>query len=385
MDFLTFLEDNYDRFRVEGFDAKYLPYLKLKEFLDLHYPTKNLIGKSFLGNDIYHLKIGSGKIKILAWSQMHGNESTGTRAMLDVFSFLNSDHKWTKELLSKVTFHFVPMLNPDGSANYQRRNAMGVDLNRDYLKESSPEIKVLKDLVTEHEFDYLFNLHDQRTIFNVGHTKEAATLSFLAPSADWERTVTDLRLKSMSVIHYMYESLKPYLDGNMARFSDEFYLTSTGDNFMRLGIPTILFEAGHFPNDYQRNFVRKCNALAILLALESISIQSQSTLEDYLEIPPNNNKALDVVLRNVRLKSNSTESLIDIGIYFEEKLNHETQEVEFIGKINEIGDLDAYFGYEDLDLKGEIYIGKNSFYPQLGEIAHFSVGILHFENGKFIN
>ena len=37
-----------------------------------------IIGKSVLEMPIYKFQIGSGKIKILLWSQMHGNESTTT-------------------------------------------------------------------------------------------------------------------------------------------------------------------------------------------------------------------------------------------------------------------------------------------------------------------
>ena len=41
----------------------------------------NTIGKSVLGKSIYSVKIGNGNKKILLWSQMHGNESTTTKAI----------------------------------------------------------------------------------------------------------------------------------------------------------------------------------------------------------------------------------------------------------------------------------------------------------------
>lgn len=385
MDLLSNFDRFYNQICVSEFDSKYLPFSKLQSYLDLQSWDKTEIGKSFLGNSIYVLKLGSGKKQILTWSQMHGNESTGTRAMLDVWNFLQLDIPWVKEILNEVTFHFIPMLNPDGSVLYTRRNAIGVDLNRDFLKESSPEIKVLKDYVKAHSFDCMFNLHDQRTIFNVSGTKNPATLSFLAPSADLSRCVTDTRKKAMSVVYYMYENLKTVMGNQIARFSDEFYPYSTGDNFTALEIPTVLFEAGHFSNDYNRDKVRKFNALAILIALESIAKESECSVEQYHEIPSNQSRALDVIIRNVRLQSNCCDSLVDIGIYFEELLNSETKEIEFVSKILEIGDLRDFFGHIDVDMKGELFKSKKSFYPQINDIADFSVGNIHFQNGKLIN
>jgi len=46
------------------------------------------IGKSYLGKPIYKMSVGIGNIKVLAWSQMHGNESNGTLAMLDLLETL---------------------------------------------------------------------------------------------------------------------------------------------------------------------------------------------------------------------------------------------------------------------------------------------------------
>lgn len=385
MELLKLFDENYEKIRVSGFESRYLSFSQLKKYLEENFLDKITLGKSFLGNEVYLLKIGSGKRNILAWSQMHGNETTGTRAMLDVFEFLNLNENWCKKILEEFTICFVPMLNPDGATLYTRRNACGVDLNRDFNKESSPEIKILKDLVKKNKFEYMFNLHDQRTIFNTEDSPEPATLSFLAPSADIQRSMTDTRRKVMSVIAYMNMHLQKYIPGKVGRFSDEFYPSSTGDNFTKMEIPTILFEAGHYPNDYQRDHTRKYNALAILLALDAIYSNDNYGTEGYFEIPQNGKKFLDIVLRNVLVKSNAAESLIDIGIYFKEELNSQTYDIDFIGLIEEIGDLTNFFGHIDIDKKGEIYVGKNSLFPEVGQLADFSVGSIHFDKGKFIN
>lgn len=63
-----------------------------------------------------------------------------------------------------------------------------------FSKEST-EIHVLLDQVEKGNYQTLFNLHDQRTIFNVGQTAKPATLSFLAPSYNVEEDVNEVREK----------------------------------------------------------------------------------------------------------------------------------------------------------------------------------------------
>ena len=50
-----------------------------------------LVGHSFSGLPINCLSMGSGPIKVLMWSQMHGDESTATAAVLDILHLLSSD------------------------------------------------------------------------------------------------------------------------------------------------------------------------------------------------------------------------------------------------------------------------------------------------------
>ena len=74
---------------------------------------------------------------------MHGNEPTATQAIFDILNFFNSpDFNAEKTaILSNLTVHFLPMLNPDGAELFQRRNLLGVDINRDALRLQSPESK----------------------------------------------------------------------------------------------------------------------------------------------------------------------------------------------------------------------------------------------------
>jgi predicted deacylase len=125
---------------------------------------------------------------------MHGNETTTTKALFDLIPWLVQHNQ--KALLEHFTFYIIPQLNPDGAKAYTRLNANQVDLNRDAIDLSQPESKVLRTVFERVNPDYALNLHGQRTIYGAGSMGEAATLSFLAPSADLERSVNPSSGKS---------------------------------------------------------------------------------------------------------------------------------------------------------------------------------------------
>src|SRR6478672_3657858 len=60
----------------------------------------DVLGKSVNGKEINLVKWGKGDTKIMLWSQMHGDEATGTTALFDLFNFLQSDDKLV-EIISK--------------------------------------------------------------------------------------------------------------------------------------------------------------------------------------------------------------------------------------------------------------------------------------------
>ena len=59
-----------------------------------------VIGHSEAGLPIHRIRIGTGKTKVLMWSQMHGNESTTTKSVFDLLRYLKSD----KSLLETYSF-----------------------------------------------------------------------------------------------------------------------------------------------------------------------------------------------------------------------------------------------------------------------------------------
>ena len=279
------------------------------------------IGTSVLHRPIHSLAIGNGEKKILMWSQMHGNESTTTKAIFDLLHFLNNDSEASKKILSNCTLCIIPMLSPDGAEAYTRVNANEIDLNRDAQALSQPESVALKTVFDEFQPDYCFNLHGQRTIFSAGNRDKSAIVSFLTPSEDEQRSVTSNRKKSMEIIVKMNEMLQKLIPNHVGRYDDGFNLNCVGDTFQSLGIPTVLFEAGHFPDDYQREKTRELIFYALIESIQYISSTEITGVftDAYFQIPENEKQHYDIILKNIQTKQNEP---FDLGIMYKEVLKN---------------------------------------------------------------
>lgn len=342
-------DSNFEN-RLEGRRILFDDIEPLLKGLDSDSFKKEIIGTSESGTSIYKLQIGSGEKKILIWSQMHGNESTGTKAVFDFFKFLKDAGSLSElkdTILGDCTLVFIPMLNPDGSDKFKRVNINNVDLNRDAVAREAKESNLLRAVLDEFNPEFCFNLHDQRTIFNVEGTKNPATISFLAPSEDLERTLTKGRKETMSVIVSMNSLLSKLIPEHIGRYTDEFYPTATGDNFQKLGHNTILIEAGHYYDDYERDVVRKFNFFAMLQGIYFIASENDySNYEPYFDIPNNDKMCYDIIYRNVK---NNEGLLEDVAFQYDYRVKD--NELIFVEEEVARGDLKAFVGYKEYDTK----------------------------------
>lgn len=298
---------------MDAFKNRYFPPESLKEVYTTLGQTYSLdkIGTSVDQRPIYALTIGQGERRVLAWSQMHGNESTSTKALIDLIGYLETSPHG-KDILSRLTLKVILQLNPDGAHAYTRVNANGVDLNRDAVAQTQPETQALMALFKTFKPDFCFNLHEQRTIFSVGEPPVPATLSFLAPAADADRTITKARKIAMQIIANIYAEHKHASEWGIGRYDDQFNFNCTGDYFTARGVPTVLFEGGHYPGDYLRLHTRELYFKSLKIALRSIitSDFNQYTTHDYLVIPENESRLRDIEIQNVTIvnKLNITNS-----------------------------------------------------------------------------
>ena len=304
------------------------------------------IGTSEEGRTISCVKVGSGNYKVLIWSQMHGNETTTTKALMDLLSFLAKESEAQKIFLNFYTFCIIPILNPDGAFLYTRENANKIDLNRDFFSKTQKETLSLMSVYSHFKPDLCLNMHDQRTIFSSGNSGNPATLSFLAPSADDTKCITQSRKDAMRMIAAIHHQLRPLLHKSIGRFDDTYNKNCAGDTFQSLGTPTILFEAGHYPNDYQREETRKYVFYSLIALFEFISDNKSSVnYRDYFKIPENCSVMNDIVITNV--KHPDFKEIISIAIQFEEYLEQNT--VRFLPKVKKLGKLSNIFGHKTID------------------------------------
>ncbi|WP_236838859.1 M14 family zinc carboxypeptidase [Caldalkalibacillus salinus] len=85
-------------------------------------------GNSHQGRQIYKATVGTGERVILIQSEIHGNEKTGTNALLSVLQYLGSSQSsHAKEIRDNVTLVAIPMMNPDASELNRRANDMRWD------------------------------------------------------------------------------------------------------------------------------------------------------------------------------------------------------------------------------------------------------------------
>ena len=309
--------------------------------------------------------MGTGEIRILIWSHMHGNEGTTTKAVLDLINTLVLNVAETEIILKACTLKVIPMLNPDGGLQYTRENAKGVDLNRDAQKLSQPESRLLRDLYNEFAPDYCFNMHDQRSIYSAGTEAISASLSFLAPAADESISITPARAKSMQLIVAMSEALRPMLGNQIGRYDDSFNLDCVGDTFQSMGTPSVLFEAGHYPGDYQREETRKYVWYAIMTALQVISANEldKYNLHQYSEIPNNEKLYYDILVRNVDQLGGKYSPGESVGILYNERLKSDRIELEPV--IENIGKLENHFGHLEFDCRVPSELKKLQNSPKL--------------------
>ena len=340
------------------------------------------IGKSVQQRSIYQVKIGTGKTKILMWSQMHGNEPTTTKGLFDFFNFLSKDSELAQQIKNKYTLLCIPMLNPDGAFAYTRENANSVDLNRDAYLASQPEMKLLRILYEEFKPDYCYNLHDQRTIFGTEGFNLPATMSFLAPAFNNDRDYNEVRMKAIVIINKMNRALQEYIPYQIGRFDDSYNVNCTGDYFTTQNTPTILFEAGHFQMDYVRDESRKYVFISLLSSLldnyENVIVDNE--LDNYLRIPQNNKRFFDFIYKNVKIIDNSVEKIINFAAQYVEVL--ENNEIYFKAKISKVSDLEEYSGHTEYDCESMLFSENGINIPEIGKEANFYLNNLtEFNNG----
>jgi hypothetical protein len=366
------LQDAYVQFRDERLDFrrfKHADYLQILLEKKAH-PQWNIeeIGASALGKSVYQVDFGHGDISVMMWSQMHGNEPTATLSLLDLMRFLEGEDDAFAEvrqlLKERITIHMIPMLNPDGADIYTRRNAQGIDVNRDARALATPEAKILRAAQERNKPDFAFNLHDQHVYYRVPGTQNPVSIALLAPAYNDAREVNEVRLRAMQLAAGMQQIVHALAPDAVAKYDDTHSPRGFGDHFQRSGTSTVLVESGAMRGDPEKQEIRRLHFALLLQALIDIAQQryTQFEREHYEQIPFNQDDMCDLLLQNVRMDKGPAGTLpVDMAIKREEI----TVDRSYFhwSRIEDIGDLkDIYVGYESFDASGyEVVLGQE--YP----------------------
>ncbi|HEY1009583.1 MAG: M14 family zinc carboxypeptidase [Daejeonella sp.] len=353
--------EQYDKYREPAIVNRFMKHSEMLPLIEKHvaskFLTKEEIGKSVRGRSINHLMAGRGKTTVMLWSQMHGDESTATMALFDIFNFLSSDDdnsELRNLILDNLELHFVPMLNPDGAQAWRRRNELEIDINRDARMLVTPEGNALMSLAKKLKPQIGFNLHDQNYLYSAGRSGKSATISFLAPAYNYAKDMNDVRRRATQIILSMNKALQIKSPGNVAKYNDDFDPRCFGDTFQGMGISTILIESGGYYHDPEKQYIRKLNFLALLTAFESIAKQSyeQENIKDYEAIPENENALYDVFVKNVLITKEGREFKTHLGVNRSQIRGPENASMSYSGRIAELGDQELIFGYDEIDAEG---------------------------------
>ena len=348
--------------------------------------------KSTEGRDIYLIKCGTGKTKVMLWSQMHGDEPTATMAIVDIFNFLENKAnnpkqvidpelvKLRTDLLKKCTFYFIPMLNPDGAEAWTRYTALGIDMNRDALGLQTPEGRLLKQLIFDLKPEFGFNLHDKHRRYSVGKSGNLATMSFLATAFNEAEDINPIRKRAIQVIVGMNQAVQEFIPNMVGRWSSEFEPRAFGDNIQKWGTSLILVESGGRKDDPEKQYIRKLNFVALLTGLQSIASDAfkKNNLKEYDKLPENSKAIFDLIIRNVTIKKGETIFKADLAINRTEKPVKGRDYFTSTSEIEEIGDMSVFFGTHEIEAEGLEIISENEV--GLGSKADFQL----VKDGKVI-
>ena len=312
------------------------------------------VGRSAEGRPLHHATWGQGNTRVLLWSQMHGDESTATMALADLFRFLGEhpNHPIVQHLRANTTLHFLPLMNPDGAIRFQRRNAQGIDINRDARALASPEAQTLKQLYDKVQPDFSFNLHDQQAGYRAGDTDKQTAIALLAPPHSDAREVNPLRRRAIEVAVSIRAALEPSLGGHLARWDDTFNPRAFGDLTAAWGSSTVLIEAGGMDGDPEKQQLRRHYFLGLLAALDAIASGSHRGLDigHYFALPENGKVWPDLLIRGGTIVSDPAPSLrADVLIDFDDAL------AERGGTVKDVGDLSHVRARREIDASG-LYI-----------------------------
>lgn len=119
-------------------------------------------------------KGGDDPIRIGIFATIHGDEPEGANAVVQLLSLLEAN----PELARGYCLFVYPVCNPTGYEDNTRNSRRGLDLNREFWKNSTePEVQLLQSELWSHAFHGIIALHSDDTSNGMYGFVKGATLT----------------------------------------------------------------------------------------------------------------------------------------------------------------------------------------------------------------
>ena len=322
--------------------------------------TMEQVGESVEGRAIHRVQFGVGATPVLLWSQMHGDEPTATAALFDIFEYLSKHRtdETVRRIYGELTLHIVPMLNPDGAERFQRRNAQGIDINRDALRLQTPEGRALKAVRDRFNPRVGFNLHNQSWGTAIGKPARPASISLLSVAYDEQRSENAGRVLTKKLCAVIRDALEPFASGQIGRYDDEFEVRAFGDNITLWGTPVVLIETGPWPSQEPDPALVRLNFIGIISALDALASGNvkHANPKRYETLPMNESGLLYILVKNATLITGAglPPFVADVGIAANRRVRTTDgkREVQIAMNISDLGDLRTSGALREIDATG---------------------------------
>ena len=168
------------------------PWLRQVAALQPYRSSLIEVGRSTQGRPILGLQVLPPTGDPAKWHRLavicrqHGNEpeatASGTRF---VYQWFAAKLPQQKSIAENTALLFVPVCNPDGAAHYQRHTAANVDMNRDWGKLRSPEVRALTRQITAFKPQMVIDVHQWLPAEHQEPSMAEASGGVLAQRAAW--------------------------------------------------------------------------------------------------------------------------------------------------------------------------------------------------------
>jgi len=220
--------------------------IDLERWSESDYVSIDSIGASVQNRTLWELTITGpdstaieNKKLVYIHARTHPNETEGWWVTDELIKILLSESELARGIRDSITFHIIPMYNPDGvELEYSRQNANGVDIESNwYATIIEPEVLALRSrfetlMNSNTSIDIALNMHSSYNgkRFFVCHDSTGTSPVYLE---DEQRFITDVRSHFLHGIE-PWDYVVTWTTGTAIRYPESWFWLNHADSVMAL-------------------------------------------------------------------------------------------------------------------------------------------------------